>query len=73
MHQQLGLELTEMGLVKVKPPFDVNTSVEGVYAAGDITGFLQGVPRAMYTGSNAGLMGATTVQAEQYDHEPFFH
>jgi gliotoxin/aspirochlorine biosynthesis thioredoxin reductase len=53
---QLGLETTEQGDIKVSPPFN-ETSVSGVFAAGDCGTVMKAVPLAIGMGSTivAGL------------------
>jgi thioredoxin reductase len=56
---QLGLETTPSGDLVVNPPF-LQTSVPGVFAAGDNSHAMKVTPTAQYTGSlvGAGLSGA---------------
>ncbi|KAK1995517.1 FAD/NAD(P)-binding domain-containing protein [Colletotrichum falcatum] len=48
--EQLGLEMTENGDVKTTPPFG-ETSVAGVYAAGDCANMIKAVATAMTSGA----------------------
>jgi len=56
---QLGLELTETGLIKVAPPFN-ETSVTGVFAAGDCASPMPAVLNALTMGAFAAV--GTTMQ-----------
>jgi gliotoxin/aspirochlorine biosynthesis thioredoxin reductase len=49
---QLGLELTEMGVIKVTPPFH-ETSVKGVFAVGDCASPIPAVVNALAMGALA--------------------
>ncbi|KAL2201613.1 thioredoxin reductase glit [Sarocladium strictum] len=51
---QLGLELGEMGEIKVQEPFS-ETSVEGCMAVGDAATVHQSATYALFMGSNAGM------------------
>ncbi|KAH7100181.1 thioredoxin reductase glit [Auriculariales sp. MPI-PUGE-AT-0066] len=55
--QQLGLELTATGDIKVAPPFQT-TNVPGVFAAGDCSTMMKQVTSAMFSGGMA-LVAAT--------------
>ena len=50
---QLGLEITESGDIKVSPPF-CQTTVPGVYAAGDCASMMKVIPNAISMGAYAG-------------------
>jgi thioredoxin reductase (NADPH) len=51
--RQLGAELTEKGHIQVNE--NMETSIPGLYAAGDCTGGLLQVAKAVYEGAQAGL------------------
>ena len=51
--EQLGLELTPMGDIKVSPPWN-ETSVKGVFAVGDAATPMRNVMQALHMGSFAG-------------------
>ena len=68
---QLGVEVTSMGLVQVNPPMN-QTSVTGVFACGDMVHSMQTVPQALFSGNAAGVGAALQFQAEQLDQKPFF-
>ncbi|KAA8644987.1 hypothetical protein EYZ11_008716 [Aspergillus tanneri] len=57
-HEQLGLELDPMGYIKTSSPHN-ETSVQGVFAAGDCGTLIKSVPQAIAMGSFAagGLVG----------------
>lgn len=61
--QQLGLETGSQGEIKVNAPFN-ETSVHGVFAAGDAASQLRVVPNAIYGGSLAGGGLIAQLQAE---------
>ena len=61
---QLGLELGQAGEVKVNPPFN-ETSVRGVFAAGDVATPMRAVPMAISMGSFVAAGVASQVQAEK--------
>ncbi len=63
--QQLGCELDHEGRIIVND-FQL-TSVDGVYAAGDITAGLQLIPVAIGTGTVAGIACATSVRGHPTD------
>jgi gliotoxin/aspirochlorine biosynthesis thioredoxin reductase len=64
LQEQLGLEMTEMGDVKVTPPWN-ETSVKGVFAAGDAATPMRNVMQALHRGSFAGAGIVTQIQAEK--------
>lgn len=68
---QLGLETTPSGDLKVLPPFN-QTSVRGVFAAGDNCSPLKTVPNAIWTGSLAAQGVLSQVQAEAHGQKPLF-
>lgn len=59
----LGLEKGPEGEIKVNPPFN-ETSVHGVFAAGDAASQMRVVPNAIYGGSLAGAGLVAQLQAE---------
>lgn len=64
LYEQLGLEMTEMGDVKVTPPFN-ETSVKGVFAAGDAATPMRSTMQALNMGGLAGVGIVTQIQAER--------
>lgn len=71
LHEQLGLELSPAKLIKANPPFN-QTSVQGVFAAGDCTNPMQTVTQALYSGTCTGAGAPSQIQAEQYGHKGIF-
>ncbi|MCJ1471419.1 hypothetical protein MMC13_000058 [Lambiella insularis] len=69
--QQLGLELTPQGDLKTTPPF-YQTSVQGVFTAGDTSSPVKIAPNAMFTGAAAAAGVAAQLQAEALGHKPMF-
>ena len=69
--QQLGLELTPQGTVKVNPPFN-QTSVKGVFACGDISSPIQTITQALYAGTLCGGGAPLQLQAEQLNQKSLF-
>ena len=69
--QQLGLESTPGGDIKVSPPFQ-QTSVKGVFAAGDGQTPFKIVPQALASGSMCAAGVAAQLQAEKYGHPSLF-
>lgn len=61
--EQLAVELTPGGDIKITPPFGA-TSVKGVYAAGDCATPIKSAMQAMHMGGFAGVGIAHDVQAE---------
>ena len=51
--RQMGAELTEKGNIKVNESME--TTIPGLYAAGDCTGGLLQVAKAVYEGAQAGI------------------
>jgi thioredoxin reductase len=66
--QQLNLEMTPMGDVKVNPPF-YQTSVRGVFAAGDNAGPIKIANNALFAGAAAGAGAAAQLQADNLGHK----
>ncbi|KAI3317877.1 FAD/NAD(P)-binding domain-containing protein [Xylariaceae sp. AK1471] len=69
--EQLGLEITPMKTVKVNPPFN-QTSLKGVFAAGDCATLMHTVTSALYTGTCTGGGAPLQIQAELYNQPPIF-
>lgn len=62
--EQLGVELVPgNGTIRVSPPFN-QTSVKGVFAAGDCVSLIHNVTTAMQTGVAAGGGASMQIQAE---------
>lgn len=59
--RQMGAELTEKGNIKVNE--NMETTIPGLYAAGDCTGGLLQVAKAVYEGCQAGIHAAKYVRA----------
>lgn len=62
--EQLGLETGPQGEIKVNAPYN-ETSVHGVFAAGDAASQVRVIPNAIYGGSLAGSGLTAQLQAEQ--------
>ncbi|KAI0407265.1 hypothetical protein F4802DRAFT_554766 [Xylaria palmicola] len=69
--EQLGLEMTTMNIVKVSPPFN-QTSLKGVFAAGDCAGPMQTVTAALHGGTCTGGGAPLQIQAELYNQRAIF-
>ncbi|ROW17441.1 hypothetical protein VPNG_00942 [Cytospora leucostoma] len=69
--QQLGLELTPMSTIKVNPPFN-QTSVKGVFAAGDCASPMQTVTAALHSGTCTGGGAPLQIQAETFRQPAIF-
>lgn len=69
--QQLGLEVTPMNTIKVNPPFN-QTSVKGVFAAGDCSSPMQTVTAALHSGTCTGGGAPLQIQAEMYKQAAIF-
>lgn len=63
--QQLGLATTPMGDIQADAPFH-QTSVRGVFAAGDCITPYKVIPGAMSSGCNAAVGVSTQLQAEKH-------
>lgn len=61
--QQLGLATSPMGDIQADAPF-YQTSVRGVFAAGDCMTPYKVIPGAISTGCNAAVGAATQLQSE---------
>lgn len=62
---QLGLSTSPLGDILAEPPFH-QTSVRGVFAAGDCMTPNKVVPTAIASGSNAAVGASTQLQSEKY-------
>ncbi|KAF2654216.1 FAD/NAD(P)-binding domain-containing protein [Lophiostoma macrostomum CBS 122681] len=69
--EQLGCERTSMGTVKVSPPFN-QTSVKGVFAAGDCANPMQTITQALFSGTAVGGGAPLQLQAEMWNQEAIF-
>jgi len=69
--EQLGLALTPTGDIVTAPPF-FQTSVRGVFAAGDCITPYKATPSAIASGCNAGVASTAQMQAEKYGLVPMF-
>ncbi|RWA06389.1 hypothetical protein EKO27_g8723 [Xylaria grammica] len=69
--EQLGLEMTPMNTVKVNPPFN-QTSLKGVFAAGDCASPMQTVTGALNGGTCTGGGAPLQIQAELYNQRAIF-
>ena len=58
--RQMGAELTDKGNVKVNS--EMETTIPGLFAAGDCTGGLLQVSKAVYEGSMAGISAGKYVR-----------
>ncbi|KAI0423892.1 FAD/NAD(P)-binding domain-containing protein [Xylaria sp. FL1042] len=68
---QLGIALTPMGDVQADAPAH-QTSVRGVFAAGDCITPYKVIPGAISSGCNAAVAASTQLQAEKYGQPPMF-
>ena len=59
--RQMGAELTEKGNIKVNE--NMETTIPGLYAAGDCTGGLLQVAKAVYEGAQAGINAGKYVRS----------
>jgi thioredoxin reductase len=66
--QQLGLEMTPMGDIKTNPPF-LQSSVRGVFAAGDDASPLKIANNALFAGAAAGAGVSAQLQADNLGHQ----
>jgi thioredoxin reductase len=69
--EQLGLEAVPSGDIKAAPPF-YQTSVQGVFAAGDVCSPMKNVPNAIFTGNLAGTGASSQIVAEALGQKPLF-
>lgn len=63
--QQLGLTTSPMGDIQAEGPFH-QTSVRGVFAAGDCMTQYKVIPGAISTGCNAAVGASTQLQSETH-------
>ncbi|KAI1824920.1 FAD/NAD(P)-binding domain-containing protein [Xylaria intraflava] len=69
--EQLGLEMAPPGVIKVNPPFN-QTSLKGVFAAGDCASPMQTLTAALHSGTCAGGGAPSQIQSEFYNHRGVF-
>ena len=69
--EQLGLDVLPTGDIVVKPPF-LQTSVSGVFAAGDCVSPMKTVAQALFSGCAVGAGAPTQLQAEMLGHKSLF-
>lgn len=69
--EQLELEMTPQGTIKVNPPFN-QTSLKGVFAAGDAANPMQTVTQAIFSGTACGGGAPLQLQAEAYGQKSIF-
>ncbi|KAL1848933.1 hypothetical protein Daus18300_013442 [Diaporthe australafricana] len=69
--QQLGLELAPKGTIKVDPPFN-QTTLKGVFAAGDCSSPMQTVTAAFHSGTCTGGGALLQIQAEALNQKALF-
>lgn len=69
--QQLGCELSPKQTVVINPPFN-QTSIKGVFAAGDCASPMATVTNAMNSGTCAGGGAPLQIQAETYNQKCIF-
>ncbi|MGI6069182.1 MAG: NAD(P)/FAD-dependent oxidoreductase [Blautia sp.] len=67
MAKQMGAELTEKGHIVVDS--SMQTTIPGLYAAGDCTGGLLQISKAVYEGTLAGIEGAKYVKRQKKHSE----
>lgn len=68
---QLGLEAGKTGEIVVSVPFQ-QTSVRGVFAAGDVASTMKSTPNAIFTGNIAGVMASTQILTDRFGQQPLF-
>ncbi|KAK5994351.1 Thioredoxin reductase gliT [Cladobotryum mycophilum] len=68
---QLGLATTPMGDIQADAPFH-QTSIRGVFAAGDCITPYKVIPGAISSGCNAAVAVSAQLQAEKYGQAPMF-
>jgi thioredoxin reductase len=69
--KQKGLAVTNTGDVKAESP-GYQTSVRGVFAAGDCVSHFKVIPQAIMSGNFAAVAAATKLQAEKYGHSNLY-
>ena len=67
--KQLSLEMTPMGDIKTFPPF-FQSSLSGVYTAGDCGSMVKIVTNALYMGASTAAGAAAQLQAETLGQKP---
>ena len=65
--RQMGAELTEKGHIKVNEKME--TTIPGLFAAGDCTGGLLQIAKAVYEGSQAGISAIQYVRSRHKDDQ----
>ncbi len=68
---QLGITTTPMGDILAEAPMH-QTSIRGVFAAGDCITPYKVIPGAISSGCNAAVAVSTQLQAEKYGQAPMF-
>ncbi|KAJ8069777.1 hypothetical protein OCU04_000193 [Sclerotinia nivalis] len=68
---QLGLEVNPSGDVVAKPPFQ-QTTVKGVFVAGDCGSAMKFAANALSTGSAVGSGVSAQILADKFGHNPIF-
>ncbi|KAM0813976.1 putative FAD/NAD(P)-binding domain-containing protein [Seiridium cardinale] len=68
---QLGITLTQTGDIQADAPMH-QTSVRGVFAAGDCITPYKVVPGAISSGCNAAVAASAQLHAEEYGQQPLF-
>jgi gliotoxin/aspirochlorine biosynthesis thioredoxin reductase len=71
LHEQLGLEMGPKGTVVAKPPFN-QSSIKGVFVAGDMASPMQTVTMAQAMGTSTGAGAPLQIQAEMWNQTPLF-
>lgn len=71
LHQQLGLEMAPQGNIEVNPPFN-QTTLKGVFAAGDCSSPMQTVTAALHSGTCTGGGAPLQIQAEAFGQPAIF-
>jgi thioredoxin reductase len=71
LHEQLGLAMGPKGTILANPPFN-QSSVKGVFVAGDCATPMQTVTNAQATGTSAGAGAPLQIQAEKWNQTPLF-
>ncbi|TGO15298.1 hypothetical protein BTUL_0042g00690 [Botrytis tulipae] len=69
--EQLGLDLSPAGDILAPPPFH-QTSVRGVFAAGDCITPYKATPAAIASGCNSAVVLTAQLQAEKHGFPPLF-
>ncbi|KAF2869634.1 hypothetical protein BDV95DRAFT_546689 [Massariosphaeria phaeospora] len=69
--KELSLEQTPSGDIKAGPPF-YETSVKGVFAAGDVCSPMKNIPNAIFSGNLAGTGASSQIMAEAHGQKSLF-